>query len=223
MVREESPPSDGDGRRPSLCCSVPILDRETVALTKPRHPAVESVWLLLMMMLQPLLLTGCVGVPDGVEPVTGFEVERYLGKWYEIARLDHGFERGLTHVTAEYAPRDDGGLRVVNSGYSAKAGEWKEATGRAYFVGDEDVASLKVSFFGPFFGGYNVIALDRDDYQWALVSGPNRGYLWILARERTLAPAIRERLVARARELEFAADDLIWVPQTPAPIADRAE
>jgi apolipoprotein D and lipocalin family protein len=107
-----------------------------------------------------LLLSGCVGIPDGITPVAGFQVERYLGKWYEVARLDHSFERGLEQVTAEYSPRDDGDIRVMNRGYNTAKQQWEEAEGRAKFVGAKDVGQLKVSFFGPFYGGYNIVELD---------------------------------------------------------------
>ena len=156
------------------------------------------------------LLAACTSVPDGVEPVRGFDLERYLGRWHEIARLDHSFERGLSRVTADYSRRDDGGVRVLNRGYDAAKGAWKEAEGRAYPIGDIDVASLKVSFFGPFYGGYHVIALDPD-YRWALVAGPSRDYLWILAREPQLDPAIYARLVAQAAADGFPVDGLISV------------
>lgn len=156
-------------------------------------------------------LCGCAtGAPEGVEPVTGFELDRYLGKWHEIARLDHRFERGLSKVTAEYSMREDGGVRVLNRGYSDEKGEWKEAEGRAYFTGERTVGSLKVSFFGPFYGGYNIIELDRENYSYALVCGPDRSYLWILARTPDLAPAALERLEARAAELGFETDKLIY-------------
>jgi apolipoprotein D and lipocalin family protein len=157
-----------------------------------------------------IALTSCTTVPDGVEPVRGFELDRYLGRWYEIARLDHSFERGLSRVTADYSRRDDGGIRVVNRGYDEAAGAWKEAEGRAYLIGEADVASLKVSFFGPFYGGYHVIALDTD-YRWALVAGPDHDYLWILAREPELDPAIFARLVARAEAGGFPVSQLIRV------------
>jgi apolipoprotein D and lipocalin family protein len=161
--------------------------------------------------LLALLLVACKpGTPEGVEPVTGFDVERYMGRWYEIARLDHRFERGLERVTAEYALRPDGTVAVKNRGWSVRDGEWREADGRAKFVGERTVGALKVSFFGPFYGGYNVVDLDPE-YSIALVSGPNRSYLWILARTPEPARAEVERLVARARELGFAADDLIYV------------
>ena len=102
----------------------------------------------------------CVGVPEGIEPVTGFEVERYMGRWYEVARLDHSFERGMEQVTATYELRPDGTVAVLNRGYRADKGEWGEASGKARFLGEPDVAALKVSFFGPFYGGYNVVDLD---------------------------------------------------------------
>jgi apolipoprotein D and lipocalin family protein len=159
-----------------------------------------------------LLLAGCTGIPKGTEPVTGFELDRYLGPWYEIARLDHSFERGLDCVTADYSLRDDGGVRVLNRGVKLAEGEVSEAEGRAYFIGDEDVGRLKVSFFGPFYGGYNVLALD-DDYQWSLVAGPDRDYLWILARTPTLPEATYRDLVERAEALAFPVEELIEVEQ----------
>jgi apolipoprotein D and lipocalin family protein len=154
---------------------------------------------------------GCTGIPEGVSAVQDFELKRYLGTWYEIARLDHRFERGLSNVSATYTPRDDGGIDVVNRGYDASAGEWDEATGKAYFIGEPDVGRLKVSFFGPFYGAYNILELDREGYQYALVAGPNRSYLWILARSPDPDPATVERLVATAAELGFPTDELIRV------------
>tara|TARA_R110002020_G_scaffold46053_6_gene131321 strand:+ start:262 stop:765 length:504 start_codon:yes stop_codon:yes gene_type:complete len=158
------------------------------------------------------LLTGCTGIPEGTQPVTGFELDRYLGQWFEIARLDHSFERGLDCVTANYSLRDDDGVQVINRGYNLEEQEWDEAEGRAYFIDDESVGRLKVSFFGPFYGGYNVLELD-DDYQWALVSGPNRDYLWILSRTAEMDSAVEERLRERAAELDFPTDELIDVTQ----------
>lgn len=157
-----------------------------------------------------IFLSACTGAPEGVEPVSGFELDRYLGTWYEIARLDHSFERGLSNITANYSLRDDGGVRVINRGYNVEDGEWDEAEGKAYFVGDEDVGQLKVSFFGPFYGGYNVVDLDAD-YQLALVAGPSRKYLWVLARRPDPPRAEVERVVRRAGELGFDTGALIWV------------
>ncbi len=157
------------------------------------------------------LLAGCTGVPEGIAPVRGFELERYLGTWYEIARLDHSFERGLSSVTANYSMRDDGGVRVLNRGYSAENDSWDEAEGKAFFVGDEDRGHLKVSFFGPFYGAYVVFGLDQDDYQYSFVAGPDRSYLWLLAREPEVSDELMERFISRASELGFATDDLIYV------------
>lgn len=178
---------------------------------------------LSLILSLPMILIGCAtGTPRGVEPVGNFDADRYLGKWYEIARLDHKFERGLSHVCAEYSLRKDGRIAVLNRGWNAKKQQWKEANGVARFRESRDVASLSVTFFWPFAGGYHVIALDEAEYQWALVSGPNRGYLWILARDKELPEAVRNDLVARARALDFPVDELIWVDQTgpvPAPPA----
>jgi apolipoprotein D and lipocalin family protein len=159
-----------------------------------------------------VLLAGCVGAPEGVEPVRGFDVGRYMGRWYEIARLDHRFERGLEQVTATYAPNPDGTVSVLNRGFDPDKGEWSEAEGKAEFVGTQDVGALKVSFFGPFYGAYNVIELDPD-YQYALVVGPNRSYLWILARAPSLPDAVTGRLVAKAKALGFDTSNLIYVRQ----------
>ena len=157
------------------------------------------------------LLSGCTGSPYGVSVVTGFELDRYLGSWYEIARLDHSFERGLSAVTADYSLRDDGGVHVINRGFSSESGEWDDAIGKAYFVGASDVGQLNVSFFGPFYGGYNILELDKHDYQYSLVAGPNRDYLWILSRTPQMEPNVLQSLVNRAGELGFATDELIFV------------
>ena len=166
---------------------------------------------LFILLLLTALVSGCTGIPQGVEPVRPFDVQRYKGEWFEIMRLDHSFERGLTNVTATYTLRDDGSVGVLNKGFDRKNCRWKEADGRAVFQGDRDTASLAVTFFWPFAGGYHVFALDQQDYGWALISGPSRSYLWILARRRDLSADIRNRLVDRARGLGFPVDDLILV------------
>jgi len=158
-------------------------------------------------------LTACTGIPEGIKPVEQFEVSRYLGKWYEIARLDHRFERGLTAINAEYSLRTDGGLKVLNSGYNIETGNRDQAEGKAYFLGSPDVGSLKVSFFGPFYGGYHIIELDKQAYQYAMITGPDLDYLWILARTPTLDQAILQRLIASAKSLGFAVDKLIFTEQ----------
>lgn len=162
-----------------------------------------------LSLLLTLLLTGCVGMPENVKPVDNFNIQNYLGKWYEIVRLDHSFERGLDHVTAEYALREDGGLKVINRGYSTKENRWKEAVGKAYFVKEPDKGYLKVSFFGPFYGSYVIIDLDKDNYQYSLVCGPDSSYLWILSRTPAMQPEIKERLITKAAELGFNTRNLI--------------
>jgi apolipoprotein D and lipocalin family protein len=164
-------------------------------------------------ILATAVLGGCASAPEGLQPVTGFEVDRYLGTWYEIARLDHAFERGLTKVTAEYSRRDDGTIRVVNRGYDARRGKWREARAVARFAGSANVASLKVAFFWPFSGACNVIILDQEGYNYAMVTSSSRDCLWILARQKRLDPAIQNELLAKAKEWGFRTEDLIFVEQ----------
>ncbi len=158
-----------------------------------------------------LFLLGCVGIPENVTPVEGFQLDRYLGTWYEIARLDHSFERGMSRVTAQYSLREDGGVRVLNRGFLAAKNEWKEAEGKAFFVDRSDRGFLKVSFFGPFYGSYIVMDLDKENYQYALVSGPDKSYLWILSRTPTMDRATLDRLIATARTAGFETDELLFV------------
>lgn len=158
------------------------------------------------------VMTGCTGVPKGIEPVTGFDQQRYLGTWYEIARLDHSFEEGLSQVTAEYTLNDDGSIKVINRGYNAEAGEWEEAEGRAVFVGDSDVGHLKVSFFGPFYGAYVVFGLD-DQYTTAYITGYNRDYLWLMSRTPEVSDEVLAAFKARAEAEGFELGELIVVEQ----------
>jgi len=168
---------------------------------------------MMRLCLLLLCLGGCLGMPDSVAPVDNFELNKYLGKWYEIARLDHSFEHGLEQVTAEYSLGDDGRLIVRNRGFSKTKNEWKEALGKAYFVNEESIGYLKVSFFGPFYGSYVVFDLDTEEYQYAFVSGPDLSYLWLLSRTPTVSPELLERFVEEAKERGFDTDQLIKVPQ----------
>jgi apolipoprotein D and lipocalin family protein len=143
--------------------------------------------------------------------VSGFDGERYLGKWYEIARLDHSFESDLSNVSAEYSKQEGGDIKVVNRGYNEKTGEWKQIEGKARFIDQETVGSLKVSFFGPFYGGYHVIALDRQDYGYAMVAGPSRAYLWILSRTKSMPGNVYSKLVDKAAQMGFDTANLIRV------------
>jgi len=160
-----------------------------------------------------LLLFGCVGIPEKVKPVDNFKLERYLGKWYEIARLDHSFERGLTQVTAEYTKGESGGVRVLNRGYSEKEKTWKQAEGKAYFAQGTDKGHLKVSFFGPFYGSYIILELDHEHYRYSMVCGPDKTYLWILARDPEITKELKDTLMAKAASLGFDVSRLIFVDQ----------
>lgn len=166
---------------------------------------------LIPSLLILFLLTACVKQPEGIDPVENFELNKYLGTWYEIARLDHSFERGLEQVTAEYSLREDGGVRVINRGYSTEDQEWNEAEGKAYFVNEADQAFLKVSFFGPFYGSYIVFEMDQDNYQYAFVAGPDKSYLWFLSRTPEVSTELKEHFIQKAGELGFNTNELIFV------------
>lgn len=164
-----------------------------------------------LQLLVCLLLGGCTGIPGNLAPIQNFELNRYLGTWYEIARLDHSFERGLTDVSAVYSMAKNGTIRVVNRGYSPQKGKWKTAEGVAKFVKSTDVGHLKVSFFGPFYGSYIILEMDTTTYQYALVCGPNTDYLWILSRQPTMDKQLLSRLTSQAQAMGFPTDDLIFV------------
>jgi len=158
---------------------------------------------------------GCAApkAPAGVEPVHGFELERYLGTWHEVARLDHSFERGMEQVTATYSLREGGGVRVLNKGYRTDKNAWKEAEGKAFFVGDSTIGFLKVSFFGPFYGSYVIFDLDTSSYGHAFVAGPDTSYLWLLSRSPTISDSLRTRFTSMAAARGFDTAGLIWVKQ----------
>lgn len=166
------------------------------------------------LLFVALITAGCSGYPETVRPVEDFELQRYLGKWYEIARLDHRFERGLINVSAEYSLNEDGSVRVLNRGFNPEANEWEDAEGRAQFVETAATGYLKVSFFGPFYGSYVIFELD-EEYQYAFISGPDTSYLWLLSRTPEIDEALYQRFLERAEAAGFAVDDLIRVEQQP--------
>ena len=166
---------------------------------------------IILLIISSLLLSGCLGMPESIKPVDGFNLNNYLGKWYEIARLDHSFERGLSQVTANYSIKDDGGVRVINKGFSIKNNEWQEAEGKAYFVDTTTEGYLKVSFFGPFYGSYVVFELEHKNYQYAFISGPNTDYLWLLSRTTSVEPEVMQKFLKMSKERGFNIEDLIYV------------
>jgi len=165
-----------------------------------------------LYLLLCLVLLACTGDDAKYRAVTGFELDKYLGTWYEIARLDHSFERGLDKVYAEYSLLEDGGLKVVNHGFDTKKQKWNEAFGKAYFVETPDVGRLKVSFYGPFYGAYTIVELDKTSYSYALVTGGD-DYLWILSRTPQMSYIVKQQLIAKAKALGFETDKLIYPNQ----------
>lgn len=157
-----------------------------------------------------IFFSSCKSIPDGAVAVKPFDLNKYLGTWYEIARFDFRFEKNLNNTTASYSVNKDGTVKVFNRGFNYVTNKWQDATGKAKFAGDKNEARLKVSFFGPFYAGYNVIALDAE-YKYALIAGSNTDYLWILAREKTIPEKIKSDYIGIARKLGFKTENLIWV------------
>lgn len=189
------------------------LSGRTCSVVVVSH-AIHRIAFLCLSIVLVACSVSCTRVPEGLQPVTGFDVNRYLGKWFEIARLDHSFERGLQNVTAEYSMNDDGSIRVLNRGYNPRKASWEEAEGTAKFIGDPRTGSLKVSFFGPFYGGYHVLAIDHD-YRYAMLTGPSRAYLWILAREDHLPDDVLQGLIHQADVWGFKTDKIIRISHAP--------
>ncbi|TYB76928.1 lipocalin family protein [Bizionia myxarmorum] len=152
----------------------------------------------------------CSTIPKGATAVKPFEKEKYLGKWYEMARMDFYFEKNLNNTTANYSLNSNGTIKVDNQGYNTKKEKWSQAIGKAKFVEDENIAKLKVSFFGPFYAGYNIIAIDAD-YKYALVAGSSLKYLWILSREKSIPEAIKKDYLQKAEEIGYTTSDLLWI------------
>jgi apolipoprotein D and lipocalin family protein len=153
---------------------------------------------------------GVSTIPKKATAVTNFDKARYLGKWYEVARLDYKYEKDMDNVTANYSLNDNGTIKVANKGYNVKKDEWEQSIGKAKFVKKDDVGMLRVSFFGPFYSGYNVIAIDPD-YKYALVAGESLKCLWILSRETTIPAHIHAEYLKKAQEIGYDISALIWV------------
>lgn len=159
------------------------------------------------------MLSACVSVPENIQPVKNFKVEKYMGKWYEIARLDHRFEKNMESVSAEYALNEDGTVSVLNTGFLSTEKVWKSIKGKAKFAGIQDEGFLKVSFFGPFYGSYIIFDLDQTAYQYAFIAGPNTDYLWLLSRTPTVNKDVIQRFENLATEKGFNTQNIIYVKQ----------
>lgn len=153
-----------------------------------------------------------VKVPKGVHVVQNFDINSYTGQWYEVARFNFKYERDLKNVTANYSLNKDGSVRVVNKGYNYVKNEWEEAIGKARFVGDPTQGALKVSFFGPFYSGYNIVMMDPD-YENVLVFGKNTDYIWFLSRHKTISAEVKNKFIEKAREAGYDINRLIWTAQ----------
>jgi apolipoprotein D and lipocalin family protein len=167
--------------------------------------------LLILLAAGVTIVAGCAGIPEGITPIKNFEVQRYLGEWYEIARLEHSFEKGLCGITANYSLRDDGGIRVLNRGYDPQKRGWRKAEGKAYFMKNPEIGYLKVSFFGPFYGSYVIFGLDEAGYQYSLVTGADKSYLWLLARTPRVDDEVLGGFIKKADMLGFDTDKLVYV------------
>jgi len=167
---------------------------------------------VIFFLFIPLIFADCLGIPENITPVKSFQLNNYLGKWYEIARLDHSFEHGLEQVTAEYSLRDDDGVKVINKGFNSATQKWKEAEGKAFFVEDKNTGYLKVSFFGPFYGSYVIFELDKD-YRYAFITSSDKSYLWFLSRTATISDELKNHFLETAGKLGFNTKELIFVKQ----------
>lgn len=151
-----------------------------------------------------------LSMPSGALPISNFDLEKYLGKWYEIARFDFRFEKNLAHTTAKYSLNDDGSVKVVNTGYNYIKEEWEVATAKGKFIESENVGRLKVSFFGPFYTSYNILSIDGD-YEYALIVGKNRDYIWFLSRTPKMPDNVKAKYLAIAESLGYDLERLVWV------------
>jgi apolipoprotein D and lipocalin family protein len=166
----------------------------------------------LIILLSAFGITSCTGIPEGIQPISNLDLQQYLGRWYEVARLDHSFEKGMQQVTATYEMREDGGIRVLNEGFLADINSWDQAEGKAYFINSENIGHLKVSFFGPFYGSYIIFELG-ENYDYAFVTSSNKSYLWLLAREPVIGQELQQHFINTVTTLGYDTDALIWVDQ----------
>ncbi len=155
-----------------------------------------------------------MALPEGATPVSDFDLNKYLGRWYEIGRMDFFWEkRNMTNVYAEYSANEEGTVDVKNTGYSEKRGKWSSFEGEARFRAENTIAALEVSFFGPTWSGYNVVSVD-EDYKYALVFGRNTDYLWFLSRDRGMPQHIKDKYLKMAKDCGYDTNKIHWPDQT---------
>jgi|APCry1669193181_1035450.scaffolds.fasta_scaffold07541_2 apolipoprotein D and lipocalin family protein len=198
----------GESVAPTIKYCIHFIEARNDTPQSINSPYMKSFFLLICFFLN-----SCTGIPEGIVAVDDFEINRYLGTWYEVARLDHRFERGLENISANYSLRAEGGIDVLNKGWDTQAKEWHQALGKAHFANLANKGMLEVSFFGPFYGAYNIIELDKKDYSYAMITGPDRSFFWILSRTKQLPPATMQSLIKQAKTLGFDTDQFIYVKQ----------
>ncbi len=164
---------------------------------------------ILALTILSFVVIGCVEVPEGITPVKKFKVKKFMGTWYEIARLDHHFEQGLNSITANYSINRDGKITIQNSGYMVKWQEWRYKEAKAYVVGENNIGLLKVSYLWPFYDPYVIFKLDPD-YEYAFVCGKDRSFLWLLSRTRYVDRDVIEEFEEEAKKLGFNTSKLIY-------------
>jgi lipocalin len=174
---------------------------------------------LFFSAIAALSIFGCAGIPQGLGPlrlVEKVDTQKYLGRWYEIARFQQTFEKSIVGVTAEYSLRDDGRIRVVNSGFRGGLdGPYTEAKAVAWIPDPKRPAALKVQFFWPFSADYLIFGLDTEGYSWALVGDDTRSYLWFLARTPEISDELYQAMQRAARDQGYDLSKLYKVPQKP--------
>lgn len=172
----------------------------------------QSFFLLSAVALGTTLYNILKPIRSYVPVIEDFDKEKYLGKWYEIARLDFFWEKNLKNVHANYSLNEDGSIKVVNKGFHTKQQKIKESTGKAQFVNSENEGALKVSFFGPLYAAYNIVHVD-EEYQHALVFGKNTDYMWILSREKTIPEEVKDEYLEYAEQSGYDTSKLVWTVQ----------
>lgn len=163
-----------------------------------------------LIIIASFFTISCMAQKTDNTPVGEFNLQRYLGNWYEIARMNHSFEKGISHAQANYTLQGDGSILVVNSGI--KKGKVKVSQGKAKLT--DTVGVLRVSFFGPFYSDYRVLMVDPD-YQYALVGSRKDKYLWILSRTPVLSDTVLCEILREAGDRGYRTDGLIWVEHDP--------
>ena len=165
----------------------------------------------ILIISSVLFILGCSDKVQNLKTVKSIDINKYLGKWYEIARYQHSFEKDCKNVTATYTLKEDGTIKVVNQCTNMKNNKTKKAIGSAYNI-DETNSKLKVSFFWPFYGNYWILDIDKN-YSYSIIGEPSRTYFWILSREKHLDENIKQDILNKLSSYGYSEKLLIWTVQ----------